>query len=300
VQLQKAASYTYFPHVKDLDEPTALLELKGTITEDELKNGTSTPGGTSEASSGGSSPDSEEAPQGLQMPQLRPANSRRASRFLPFTGRGRDQGDDPKSGQEHKKTRREDASPSSMSPVRSLSRLRRKSWISSGSRASSPTKNKESAAKTEEGRKSFTAEANRRKSLTSALSIPEKVKVARGVTDSATDPKSRLLVKKAKRPLSGIFTSSNSHQATPEASNVPAVPPLPRSFSGVPPVPPLPKSFSTERLPSFSQQTPLSPTHIPPLPRSISSDKLKGTRTEPRKKDELWTVFRTLESDLRK
>jgi hypothetical protein len=48
------------------------------------------------------------------------------------------------------------------------------------------------------------------------------------------------------------------------------------------------------------QHTPLSPTGVPPLPRNVSHETFKGVKTEPRKKDELWTAFRTLDADLRK
>jgi hypothetical protein len=73
-QMTKAASYTYFPRVKDLDTPP-VVELKGTISAEELHLQPRAHGeGTSE-SSGGSSPSSEEAPEieAVEMPQLRPA-----------------------------------------------------------------------------------------------------------------------------------------------------------------------------------------------------------------------------------
>lgn len=86
-------------------------------------------------------------------------------------------------------------------------------------------------------------------------------------------------LKKNKR-RSGIFSTSAS------TSNLPS----------------MPKSFSTEQLPHYPQnQTPVSPTHVvPPLPRNPSAEKLKGVKTEPRKKDELWNAFRSLDADLRK
>ncbi|KAF2795279.1 DUF1765-domain-containing protein [Melanomma pulvis-pyrius CBS 109.77] len=280
-QLPKSASYTYFPHVKDLLDEPAILELKGTISEEELKNGAHNGDGTSYSSSDGSSPDSEEAPlEHLQMPQLRPSNSRRSSRFLSFSSKSREASPsvEPTPDRSRAETRKENHkqtnSPSSMSPVRSLSKLRRKSWMSSQSRSSSPTKE---TRKQEEARK---------KALTSTLNMPDKTRT-RDVADSPDSPDSprnRLITKKAKR-LSGLFTASSSQNAHPAASDAPAVPPIP-------------KSFSTDRLPSHF--SPTSPTHIPPLPRNLSSDKLKGARTEPRKKDELWSVFRTLEADHRK
>ena len=65
----------------------------------------------------------------------------------------------------------------------------------------------------------------------------------------------------------------------------------------------MPKSFSTDQLPLYPQSnSPLTPTErVPPLPRNTSTDKLGNKiKTEPRKKDELWNVFRTLEGELRK
>jgi hypothetical protein len=116
------------------------------------------------------------------------------------------------------------------------------------------------------------------------LSVPEKSKAIEG-TEGLNINKGRVLTKKPKRPLSEFFNSSTSQEA-PLTSSAPALPQVP-------------KSFSTERLPTFTE-SPTSPAHIPPLPRNVSREKLKGIKTEPRKKDELWTVFRTLEADLRK
>ncbi|KAF2006951.1 DUF1765-domain-containing protein [Amniculicola lignicola CBS 123094] len=260
VQLPKAASYTYFPRMKDLVDEPSILELKGTISEDDLQSGVAGKGDgtTSDTSSGGSSPDSEESPPIEQLPVLRPTNSRRSSRFLSFSSKSREPSVDSKRERSRHESRPSTDAAPSMSPARSLTKLRRKSWIASSSRPSSPTKE-----------------------TPTTVSIPEKART----TDSAA--KSRLGGKRSKRPLSGFFGSANSSSQ--------------QSATDAPALPALPKSFSTDRLPSLTQ-TPLSPVHnhIPPLPRNTSSDKLKGTKTEPRKKDELWTVFRTLEADHRK
>ncbi|KAJ4349917.1 uncharacterized protein N0V89_008537 [Didymosphaeria variabile] len=275
-QLPKAASYTYFPRVKDLDDPQ-LLELKGTISEEELRPGISPD--ESYTSSDGSSPD-EEGPQERmpEMPQLRPSNSRRSSIFLPFSSKSREPSRERKTERTRSDSLKRSESSSGLSPVRSLTRLRRKSFV--GSRSSSPTKESGSPKKESESRKSSSSvEANKRKGLAVNASIPEESKLTREASDSPTMYKNRVLTKKNKR-LSGFFTASSTE-------------------SFLPPVPPLPKSFSTDKLPSYVR-SPTSPTHIPPLPQSIAPDKLKGPKTEPRKKDELWTVFRTLEADLRK
>jgi hypothetical protein len=286
--LPKAASYTYFPRVKDLDEP-AVLGLQGTITEDELKNG-ATADGTSSGSSDGSSADSDDPPPMEQKPQLRPNNSRRSTRFLPFSSGSRDSSAEPTAGRSRSKSIKREESATSISPVRSLSALRRKSWVGSHSRSSSPTK--ETASPNKEGagsrKNSLNLEASKRKTLTGALSIPEKSR-ARDAAESPTRHKNRVLTKKTKR-LSGFFSSSNADEQ-PAATDAPSVPPVPASFT----------SFSTDKLPSYAHvQSPTSPPQIPPLPRNISSDQIKGPKTEPRKKDELWTVFRTLDADLRK
>lgn len=282
-QLPKAASYTYFPRVKDLVEEPAVLELKGTISEVELKSSASADG-TSYTGSDGSSADSEDGPQADHMPQLKPSNSRRSSRFNPFYSKAREPSVDPKPNRARSDSLKRGDSPSSVSPVRSLSKLRRKSWISSQSRSSSPTREATDPVKEDEHRKNpLNLEASKRRSLTAGLSIPEKART-RDAAESPTTHKGRVLTKKTKR-LSGLFNAANIEQP----------PPVPNT----PSVPAVPKSFSTEKLPSYVQ-SPTSPTHIPPLPATISSDKLKGPKTEPRKKDELWTVFRTLEGDLRK
>ena len=278
-RLPKAASYTYFPRVKDLLDEPAALKLNGTISEEELKSSVHN-GDTSYSSSGGSSPNSEEAPEEhLQMPQLRHSNSRRSSRFLPFSSKSRDPSREPKPDRTRTEAGKENIkqadSPSPMTPVRSLSNLRRKSWISSSSRSSSPTR-----------------EA-KKKASASVTSIPEKSDAKDATDGSDSPPKTRNRLSKKSNRLSGLFNASHPQpdvEPPPESS---AAPP-----SDVPAVPPIPKSFSTDRLPSQFALT--NPGHIPPLPRDLSQDKLKGGRTEPRKKDELWSVFRTLEADHRK
>lgn len=284
-QLPKAASYTYFPRVKDLDDPQ-LLELKGTISEDDLNTGISPddPGTLSE----GSSPDEEEGPHADRMPeipQLRPSNSRRSSIFASFSSKSREPSRERKSERNRSDSLKRSENSKAISPVRSLTRLRRKSFVSS--RSSSPSKDVSSPKKEPESRKnSLSLEANKRKGLAVTASIPEESRSTQEASDSPTTHKTRVLTKKNKR-LSGLFTSSSTEPVT-----VPAT-------ANEPPVPSLPKSFSTDKLPSYVR-SPTSPTHIPPLPQFTAPDKLKGPKTEPRKKDELWTVFRTLEADLRK
>ena len=259
-QLPKAASYTYFPRVKNLDHEHGER--------------------TSDSSSAGSSPASEDGPEeAVQMPQLRPSNSRRSSRFLSFPSRSREPSAERKSDRSRSEAVRQTESPGS-SPARSLSMLRRKSWIVSQQHnhksESSPTRDPSRPKGDEDVKKQANSEANKRKTPTGTASIPDESEARDTLSE---EPPPIPLSKKNKR-LSGLFNAT---------ANAPAVPAVP-------------KSFSTEKLSLYPQaHTPLSPTHhIPPLPRNVSTEKLKGVKTEPRKKDELWTVFRTLDADLRK
>ena len=264
-QLSKAASYTYFPRVKGLGD-------------DDLTNAKDADG--SDSSSAGSSPSSEDASPALEMPLRRPTvSTRRSSRFLSFS-RSREPSAERKAEKTPKDTAKEADLPSaSASPARSLSKLRRKSWIVSSqpSSTSSPTAEKTTPRSDESPKKKPATEANKRKPQPTVDSIPEDTE-ARVPSQDHVDPlrtPAAPLDKKNKR-LSALLTANG------------------------PAVPSLPKSFSTDQLPTYPSHSPISPTHIPPLPRNISAEKLKGFKTEPRKKDELWTVFRNLEADLRK
>lgn len=278
-QLPKAASYTYFPQVKDLDKGSLVAERRG-ASEDDADRSRSEER-TSESHSDGSSPSSEDAPElpDVQMPQLRPTPaSRRSSRFLPFSTRSRDPSAEPKPERGRPEAVKQADSPSP-SPSRSLTNLRRKSWVigpQQSRESTSPSKDKKLKKKEPSPKKTPAVEPPKQKTQTATESIPEESEARDTVQEEIPPP----LSKKNKR-LSGLFT------ATPTASsNSPSVP----------------KSFSTEQLPNYPQnQTPVSPTHVvPPLPRDISAEKLKGIKTEPRKKDELWNAFRSLDADLRK
>lgn len=280
--IPRAASYTYFPQVKDLFDDSAIVELKGTISEDQLKSSIGNDGDEEYySSSGGTSPENEAAtPTELPPPQRNV--SRRSSRFLLFSGQ--DTPAEPKAEKSGNFSRTRTENAGSKSPSRSLSKLRRKSWISSQSRSSSPTKDSRSQSPVEGSSKSTeSSNAGRRKSLV-AVSSPIEKTASEDIP--AGSRKGAVLTKKPKRPLSALLRDTNSGEPVAALPNVP-------------PLPLLPRSFSTDRL-HVATQSPTSPNHIPPIPRNLSSEKLKGTRTEPRKKDELWSVFRTLDGDLRK
>lgn len=84
---------------------------------------------------------------------------------------------------------------------------------------------------------------------------------------------------KSRRPLSSLLSKA--------------------SPSETPSVPRIPTSYSTDRLPSSGI---LSLSSKPPaVPKSWSSERVQGLGAEaPRKKDELWSVFRTLDGEYQK
>ena len=211
-------------------------------------------------------------------------------------------------------------------------KLNRKSWIGSASaapsRSSSPSKevSNEKTAKAEPDAAPTTSDNASTKRTASFMkrrnsSKPQKEKASENESPSAPPDqaedspkrKSTLLRRKTSRPASGLFKSSpNVEEAAPTA-NKPARPSLQsrntskseheasaivkakrKSLVAIP------KSFSTDRLP-LSRSDPLSPHHAVPVPRLLSSDRIpKSSLAVPKKKDELWSVFRALESDFNK
>ncbi|WPH02029.1 Hypothetical protein R9X50_00488400 [Acrodontium crateriforme] len=67
-----------------------------------------------------------------------------------------------------------------------------------------------------------------------------------------------------------------------------------------PPIPFLPKSFSTDKLPMTKSQAGF-PDRAAPMPRLLSDDRSAASSLlTPKKKDELWSVFRSLDGDYTK
>ena len=164
-----------------------------------------------------------------------------------------------------------------------ISTLARKSWIGrSRSPSPSPTKTR---VRKENG---LGVESTRHiNGLSPAVDAKTSTSSAAKVTDHACDVSSNGHAKKSlsrrnsvlsRRPLSTLLSKA--------------------SPSETPTVPPLPTSFSTDRLPLASS---LSLSSKPPVPKSCSSERLQGPGAEtPRKKDELWGVFRTLDGEYQK
>ena len=89
--------------------------------------------------------------------------------------------------------------------------------------------------------------------------------------------------RKSKRPLSALIGKGT-----------------PAGEDARPGVPSIPKSFSSDRLPSLVRDH--HPLERPPIiPRSTSSDRLQSLILDsPRKKDELWSNFRSLDGEFQK
>ncbi|KAJ9668119.1 hypothetical protein H2201_001925 [Coniosporium apollinis] len=304
--IPRSASYTYFPQVKEpLVDEVPIVRIKGSISEDELAtshNIYADGDSYSSSGSGGSTPDNEAvtplelstSKRSLDAGKSQQSSKITISKFLLSNGEPRDSG--------YAAANELDGAvqPSFViSKPRSTSRtrnvFRRKSWIPrsqstsrSTSRSNSPSKAEAETRKTDDGatNSSWMFSAGRRKSMTGRSRDADHAPVEPNSTSTVTR-NGTVASKKPSRPLSALLRSSvagsDARPATPSA-----------------PVPALPKSFSTDRLPILPRSH-ASSERIPPVPRTISSEKIKTLVPEvSRKKDELWSVFRTLESDLHK
>ena len=172
------------------------------------------------------------------------------------------------------------------SVARSVSTLARRSWINK-SRSPSPSPTKTQLRK-ETG---LAAESTRHVNGTNPP-VDVKTSPLSGVevSNNAREPSSNghakgsqsrrnSVLTRSRRPLSSILSKASSAE--------------------IPAVPSIPKSFSTDRLPLSSVQSISS--KIPAVPKSWSSDRLQALGAEtPRRKDELWGVFRTLDGEHQK
>lgn len=364
VHLPRSASYTYISHaVKDFEEST-IVELNGTTSEDEQtnSNGSTESNGAGRSRSSSDSSTETKTPAPIEVAPSRPSFLKRASRSRSaslFSNKDKKENAKPESA----KTAGSAGTDSSRarSPVRSFSRLRRKSWMSapssrdpsrepsrgpprepipeavsetrrrrsqsaSGSasrsvsrersRDASPMKSalkkKPSKPELPSRRNSWILGAGRHRPFTSRNRDNERDEIPEG-TEQTSAPLQ--VLKRPRRPMTVLLKDVPLEQEdeppTPKASVTHKSSSASRSSRsstpkvlspGIPAVPPLPVSFSTDKLSSYSKLgRPME--RISPLARnrSYSSDKLKTSRSEPaRKKDELWNVFRTLDGDFQK
>lgn len=282
VHLPRAASYTYFPQVKDaVVDDTAVVGFKGTFSEGDLDGSTaSNHDGDSYFSSGGSSPDTEPTTPSESKPLELRAHPRDSKITISEFTRSVQPSQAQLEYNAAEAQRKANAAATETNALsRQFTRLRRKSWKPM-SRSPSPKKREAQDGTPGAGAPTGTGwglSAARRKSFGLERRSTNDTE-AGSVTPIK---KGTLLAKKPKKPLSVLLKSP--------AEPIPSVPALP----------PLPKSFSTDRLPSLTRSIP-SPERVPPVPRNPSPDKSKGAKVEIRKKDELWSVFRTLDSDFQK
>ena len=165
--------------------------------------------------------------------------------------------------------------PKTRSVSASISSFARKSW-STASRSPSPSPNKRQSRRdldvAQDGVKSPSVPTN----------------VAHGVVNGTTKAansgllrRNSILSKRSNRPLSSLLRRESDRLGTPS-------------------VPPIPKSFSTDKLPSLKHKS-STISNPPALPASRSLERLNGQGTEtPRKKDDLWNVFRNLDGEYQK
>ena len=172
------------------------------------------------------------------------------------------------------------------SVARSVSTLARKSWISK-SRSPSPSPTKTRLRK-EMG---LAIESTRHVNGTSpAVDVKTSPLSGVEVSNNAREPSSNGHAKESQSRRNSVLTRSRR----PLSSILSKAP-----LAETPAVPSIPKSFSTDRLPLSSVQSISS--KIPAVPKSWSSERLQGLGAEtPRRKDELWGVFRTLDGEHQK
>ncbi|KAI9714093.1 MAG: hypothetical protein M1812_006540 [Candelaria pacifica] len=294
VQVPRSASYTYLPKVANQSSTTATATdsaIKRTFSEEILNPHPN--GHDGDPSCGGTpvpSPSEENRTASERVMRHTPAASREnpkitISKFTLSTDVEVDHiSYEPRTAKEPVREGRLQSKSRNFSG--SLSNLAKKSWVSP-SRSPSPNYQEgddSSKDDTDSTARSSVSSSSPRKSL---LLRRNTDKPSKNDATEVSNPISRrgtLLSKKPKRPLSAFLKASGPNGPAPDGA----------------PAPVIPKSFSTDRLPSLVRFHPSS-EKIPPVPRSLSSDRLQSVGVEvPRKKDELWHVFRGLEGEYQK
>lgn len=159
----------------------------------------------------------------------------------------------------------------------SLARLKRQSWIAS-SRSPSPNKRKptEQRPSTAEG-KIYSSSTN--SPLTVSPEISNVTSTPHQHSPVATEQHD-IQRQRSRRPISSYLSMSSLSDASHRT-------------------PGIPRSFSTDRLPLSHAHT--SSEKPPRVPDSKSFERLNAMGTEsPRRKDELWSAFRSLDADFQK
>ncbi|KAL3493844.1 hypothetical protein BJX62DRAFT_67733 [Aspergillus germanicus] len=151
----------------------------------------------------------------------------------------------------------------------------RKPWMSSSPNRSTSPSSKTPRLRTLQGEDSSSQTPSSRSS--GSLELPPS-------SDSAAPSRKRtILNKRPRRPMVAVVTQNRAESPSTQSS------PSPRSLLA---------KGSLERLTSsFNVSTPI----LPPVPKATASaTNVSGGSDPPRKKDELWNVFRGLEADFQK
>lgn len=165
----------------------------------------------------------------------------------------------------------------------SISKFARRSWIST-SRSPSPSPRKRRSGLEEEvaaaTQQDIQKDIEQVQLVSRSRAQNEPVNGATNGQVSGTVRRNSFLGRKSRRPMSALVSKGTS--------------------ADVPSVPPIPKSFSTDKLTSLRHK-PSNIGDVPAVPRSTSYERLQGLGADtPRKKDELWSVFRNLDGHYQK
>lgn len=158
----------------------------------------------------------------------------------------------------------------------SLARLKRQSWIAS-SRSPSPSKRKPS----ERRPNSADGDVNRASpSPMPSSSVAQSQSATSNVYRSGRIEQDKMQRKKSRRPISAYLSMTNLSDANSKRAVIP-------------------KALSTDRLPIYHAHT--SSEKPPSLPSSKSFERLNAFGADsPRRKDDLWNAFRSLDADFQK
>ncbi|KAF2432328.1 DUF1765-domain-containing protein [Tothia fuscella] len=285
VDLPRAASYTYFPTLNDTFLDAHELSAITSFTEEDLLPSSSTTEDASPNSSGGSSPDSDcTDPLELAIKVDKPVKSAFLRNSLPqlatANAASNKQGDS-KIGIAKSSAAKNDELTHLPTPSNSLtSRLRRRSWMPA-SRSPSPRKSLAPDSPVDDSHLTSKAlRASRRNSFRQSI-----------LNDSSDRQRSRSV--SLSRKL------SNKIRGRTAADDVvsPGIPVPVLEFKANH----LPVSLSAEKLPALSVTRPIAITdRRPPVPRAPSRERNRLSKESTKKKDELWGVFRALDTDYQK
>lgn len=287
VQIPRPASYTYLPLAADLDREASNGAIKRTFSENALATIDGTEHRVPPALIDPSTvPTQVHSPVGMSVDRRKSARPTKPnitiSKFAIAAKAGSD--DTAYESRGLAKPRKSHREAMSHSVTRSLSGFAPKSWISA-SRSPSPS-SRDGWKATQDEATSTVQPSEHHSSPQKSLQTHEKVD--KDEAPESTGPPSRngsIVSKKARRPLSTLLQKSPAGE--------PALARRP-SFSS------LRKSLSSDKLSSLSS-SPLSPEKTPPMPRSMSIERSQSMGLDtPRKKDELWGAFRTLDGDFQK